>query len=167
MKHVRLLHGISAGALLVFSAAASAAEPDITQLAWLSGCWKTGNAEPGSGEQWTLPAGGAMLGTSRVIRQGEMAEFEFMQVRTMDDGALVFIAQPSGSPPTMFPLKALDATGVTFENLEHDFPQRVMYSRAENGNLAARIEGMLNGVMESVDYPMARVDCNEQFGLRE
>ncbi len=82
-----------------------------------------------------------MLGTSRTIRQGEMVEFEFMQVRTMDDGALMFIAQPSGSPPTTFALKTLDATGVTFEKPEHDFPQRVLYSHATDGNIAARIEG--------------------------
>jgi hypothetical protein len=140
------------------------AQPDITQLSWLSGCWKAENAEPGSGEQWTRPAGGAMIGTSRTIRQGKMVEFEFMQFRTQNDGSLVFIAQPSGSPPTTFRLKALDKTGVTFENIQHDFPQRVIYSMGENGNISARIEGVVNGALRAIHYPMMRVDCKESFG---
>ena len=152
------------GALLLIGMPdALAAQPDVTQLAWLSGCWKAQSAEPGSGEQWSPPAGGAMIGTSRTIRQGKMAEFEFMQFRTLGDGTLAFIAQPSGSPPTTFRLKLLDKTGVTFENLDHDFPQRVIYSRVANGNISARIEGTVNGALRAIDYPMTRVDCTEQF----
>jgi hypothetical protein len=151
------------GALLAFSAGAFGAESGVTQLAWLSGCWKSGNAETGSGELWTPPAGGSMLGISRTVRQGKMVEFEFMQLRTLDDGTLAFIAQPSGRPPTIFRLKALDETGVTFENLEHDFPQRVTYSRTEDGNISARIEGTVNGAPRSVHFPMERVDCSEHF----
>jgi len=151
------------GTVLLFCVPTGGAEPGIAQLAWLSGCWKAENAEPGSGEQWTPPAGGSMIGTSRTIRQGKMIEFEFMQFRTLNDGKLVFIAQPTGNPPTTFRLKILDKTGVTFENLEHDFPQRVIYSRFENGTISARIEGMVNGALRTVHYPMVRVDCSEHF----
>ena len=151
------------GTVLLLIAPALGAEPGIAQLSWLSGCWKADNGEPGSGEQWTPPAGGSMIGTSRTIRQGNMVEFEFMQFRTLDDGKLVFIAQPGGSPPTTFRLKTLDKTGVTFENLEHDFPQRVAYSKFENGTIAARIEGMVNGALRTVHYPMVRVDCSDYF----
>jgi Domain of unknown function (DUF6265) len=76
----------------------------------------------------------------------------------------VFIAQPSGSPPTTFRLKVLDKTGVTFENPGHDFPQRVIYSKGENGSISARIEGMANGALRTIHYPMMRADCKESFG---
>lgn len=154
---------IFAGMMLAVALDASAADQGIAQLGWLAGCWKAPDAEPGSGEYWSPPAGGSMLGTSRTIRQGKLIEFEFMQLRTLEDGALAFIAQPSGKEPTTFRLKALDSSGVTFENLGHDFPQRVIYSREVRGSISARIEGTVNGAPRSVHFPMMRIDCTTHF----
>src|SRR5262245_26107294 len=152
------------GAVLVFVAAASqGAEPGIGRLAWMSGCWSAANAEAGSGEHWTPPAGGSMFGTSRTLRQGRLVEFEFMQLRTLDDGTLVFIAQPSGGQPTTFRLKTLGDTSVTFENLAHDFPQRVSYAKVKDGNLSASIEGTVNGAMRRIEFPLLRTDCRAYF----
>jgi hypothetical protein len=149
--------------MLVSSASTYGAAPAIAQLSWISGCWKTEKSEAGTGEHWTTPAGGAMLGVSRTIRLGKLVEYEFMQFRTLDDGVLAFIAQPSGSPPTTFRLKSLDGNSAVFENLQHDFPQRVIYTQLANGNLLARIEGTVNGAARSASFPMLRVDCREYF----
>ncbi len=152
-----------AGAVFALSASASGADQGIAQLGWLAGCWKAPEAELGSGEYWSPPAGGSMLGTSRTIRQGKLIEFEFMQFRTLDDGTLAFVAQPSGMAPTTFRLKVLDDTGVTFENPGHDFPQRVIYSREKRESMSARIEGVVDGVSRSIQFPMVRVDCTRHF----
>jgi hypothetical protein len=68
--------------MLVSSASTYGAAPAIAQLSWISGCWKTEKSEAGTGEHWTTPAGGAMLGVSRTIRLGKLVEYEFMQFRT-------------------------------------------------------------------------------------
>jgi hypothetical protein len=34
-----------------------------------------------------------------------------------------------------------------------------MYSRTADGNVLARIEGLVNGVLRSAEFPLARVDC--------
>src|SRR5262245_38124602 len=139
------LVAVALSALVAGSCAS--AEPDIAKLAWLAGCWKNDSAEAGSLEQWTNLAGGTMLGMSRTVRRGRTVEFEFLQLRHLEDGRLAFIAMPSGQRTTTFPLLRLDEDEAVFENLEHDFPQRVAYAREGESKLRARIEGMRNGAL--------------------
>jgi hypothetical protein len=127
--------------------------------AWLAGCWATQDAEQGSGEQWMAPAGGAMLGASRTIRGGQVVNYEFMRIAAGADGALAFFAQPSGKPAASFAMLRQDANEVVFENLEHDFPQRVSYRYEPPSTLHASIEGMRNGALKRIAYPMRRGTC--------
>jgi Domain of unknown function (DUF6265) len=145
------------------SVGAAAAEPDIAKLAWLAGCWMNESAEPGSVEHWTALAGGTMLGMSRIVRRGETVEFEFMQLRHLPDGTLAFIALPSGQAPTVFPLLRISDVEAAFENPEHDFPQRVIYARDGESKLRARIEGMRDGTLRVIEFPMSRVSCDSQI----
>jgi hypothetical protein len=146
-------------AVLVASFAA-AAQPEIEKVAWLAGCWKSDNAEPGSVEHWLPLAGGTMLGMSRTIRQGKTIEFEFVELRYLPDGKLAYIAHPSGQQTTAFPLLRISDSEVVFENLEHDFPQRVAYAKDGESKLKARIEGMSNGALRVIEFPLTRVSCD-------
>ena len=107
------------------------------------------------------PAGGTMLGMSRTVRQGVTVEHEFMLVRSLEDGTLAFIAYPSGQATATFPLLSLSETEVIFENLQHDFPQRLAYRLASQASLVARIEGMSDGALRVIEFPMSRVSCSE------
>lgn len=138
--------------------AAEASDGDLMKLAWLGGCWKSENAEAGSLEHWMSPAGGSMLGMSRTVRKGVTVEFEFMQIVATNAGTLVFIAKPSGQSEASFSLLRLSENEAAFENLQHDFPQRIIY-RLDQGKLHARIEGKRNGSIHAVDFPMTRTNC--------
>ncbi len=142
----------------------AAAQQDINKLGWLAGCWQDQNGEAGSLEAWMPPAGGAMLGMSRTIRQGRTAEFEFMQMRLMPDGVLAFVPQPSGRPPTVFKLLRIGEAEALFEDPEHDFPQRIGYARTEPDRLEARLEGTRNGKPLRITFSFARVGCDAQMG---
>lgn len=72
---------------------------------------------------------------------------------------LYFTAQPSGQSPASFKLVSLRDHVATFENLKHDFPQRVIYSRAADGSLRARIEGEMKGKQRGIDVAFARAKC--------
>ena len=98
-----------------------------------------------------------MLGTHRDIRPGGKVFFEFLRIEVRD-GVLTYVAQPKGAPPTAFPLKSLSASRVVFEDLKHDFPQRIIYWRDDRA-LCARVEGTLKGKEESEQWcwsPQAR-----------
>lgn len=160
----RPLHAGAACALMLASALASAADAAgrADQLGWLAGCWQLERrSDRGTrivDEQWMAPAGGALLGSSRSVSAGALVDFEHMLIRE-DGTGLVFTAKPARQPEASF--RAIEiADGVlVFENREHDFPQRVIYRRASDGRLDARIEGTINGQPRAVDFPYRRVAC--------
>ena len=153
----KCLRGASLAAFgLLAGAAAPAAE--IGDLGFLSGCWASDGAEPGSGEQWTMPAGGSMFAVSRTVRGGKTTAFEFLRIIETEDGGLLYIALPSGQSLTTFAMISLSPDEVVFENPDHDFPQRVAYRRSGR-QLLGRIEGTINGQDRRIEFPMTAIDC--------
>lgn len=148
---------VGAALLVLFSVfgPAHAQTTPVSALAWLAGSWGGVDGRIEHEEHWTAPKGGAMVGMHRTIRDGRMVEFEFLRIEEQK-GALVYLSMPNGrSPATPFTLKTLDGERVVFENLAHDFPHRVIYSR-EGDNLRARIEGMVNGQERSMEWRWSR-----------
>lgn len=145
-------------ALLPGPAVAQGADP-LAAAAWLAGCWAAEGKETGSGEHWMAPAGGTMLGVGRTVKNGKTVDFEFMQLRSTPDGKLVFIALPSGQRETTFALLSSTPEALVFENLQHDFPQRVIYRWVSSERLMARIEGMRSGVLRGIDFSLKRTAC--------
>jgi hypothetical protein len=151
------------GVLFLVGGFAVAAAPErqasVAQLAWLAGCWAYEGAEPGSGETWMPPAGGVLLGVARTLQGGRVASYEFQRIVDAGEGEIEFVSQPSGGPEVRFRLKSLAANEAAFENLDNDFPQRVIYRLAQSGNISARIEGAKDGATRVIDLPMRRTSC--------
>lgn len=101
-------------------------------------------------EFWTAPGGGIMVGLHRDVFPDGSSFFEFLRIVTTDRG-LTYIASPRGTGTTEFVLVNLDGRSVVFENLEHDFPQRIIYRR-DGDRLTARIEGEVNGTVKSREW---------------
>lgn len=157
MKHFACASLITA-ALLAATPAVQA--QGLAGVAWLAGCWTLDDAEPGSTEQWMAPAGGTMLGMARTVKNGRMVAHEFLQIRERADGSLIYIARPSGQTEAEFPLTRQAEGELQFENLAHDFPQRISYRRQPGERLLVRIEGRrADGEVRSVEFPMRRGDC--------
>lgn len=149
----------------VFSAAAPAGLTGQTVQppappAWLAGCWeqRTGNRE--SLEMWMPPAGGLMLGASRTIVGGGVREYEQVMIKA-EGGKLVYTATPSGQHTASFTSTHITDSSFTVENLQHDFPQRIIYRRRGADSLVARIEGPGRGGAgtRGIDFPMRRTAC--------
>jgi len=144
-----------AGAACMKLAAQTPPPAAIDRLAWLGGCWAQERPDGLTEEHWMKPSGGTMLGMSRNVRNGRTAEFEFLQIREVN-GALAYVAKPSGQAEATFPVKTLTDSEVVFENPAHDFPQRIIYRRTGEGAVTARVEGTRNGQLRGIDYPYKR-----------
>jgi len=149
--------------LFLSATLALAQEPTFTinDLAWLKGCWSSNRDGRTITEHWLKPAGGTLLGISRTVAGDKTVEFEFMQIRQEGNGDVLFIAKPSGQAETTFKLIKGGAREVIFENVQHDFPQRVIYRLQSDGSLLGRIEGVSKGKEKAVDFPMSRERCDE------
>lgn len=146
--------------LALVGVAAPVERPRVEALSWLAGCWAAEGGEAGSGESWTAPAGGTMLGVGRTVRGGRTRAHEFVLIRETDAGGLDYVAHPSDQPPASFALVRLGEREAVFENPAHDFPQRIVYRLEGEDVLRARIEGTVDGEARAIDFPMRRVACD-------
>ena len=111
---------------------------DIDELAWMTGYWTAMVNEVAQEELWSSSAGNMMLGLHRDVSADGSGSFEFMQIVERQDG-IFYRASPQGRPAVEFKLVEVTDRRVTFENLTHDFPQRIIYERSGE-TMIARIE---------------------------
>lgn len=138
---------------------ASSVARSVDRMAWLAGCWE-GTLSNGATyeEAWLTPRGGTLIGMARMVRDDQTQSFEFMRI-VDDDGTLVFIAHPSAQEPTEFHAVGITSVAATFENPDHDFPQRVLYRLNQPDELLARVEGDRDGELRGLEFPMRRAAC--------
>lgn len=101
------------------------------------------------------PKGGMMLGIHRDVSNGRAVFFEFLRIEETAEG-LAYQAQPLGRPAVRFLCKELSASRVIFENLQHDYPQRILYKVGADGALHARVEGMQDGALRAEEWTWRR-----------
>ena len=106
-------------------------------------------------EQWNRPFGGQMMGLARNMRGNRVVFSEFMRIQTAKDGSIVYTPRiGTNAKPVEFKAIKVSVTEVVFENLEHDFPKRIIYRRTDGG-LFARVEDDKRGE----DFPMRAAPC--------
>ena len=133
----------------------------LEQARWLAGCWELRAPGRATLEMWMPPAGDLMLGASRTIRGAAVSEFEQVRIKA-EGGRLVYTALPSGQKEASFPSTHASDTLLVFENLAHDFPQRILYRRRGADSIVARIEGPgSNNTTRGISFPMRRASCTE------
>jgi len=130
----------------------------IQRLAWLQGCWELESPDGIIEEHWMAPLGKSMVGTSRTVGSDSLVAFEVMVIREKDEG-FVLEAHPSGQQAAIFHSKAGLDSAVVFENLDHDFPQRIGYRRSSPDSLYAWIEGTMNGEVGRLEFLYRRALC--------
>jgi hypothetical protein len=136
----------------------SRASSAMDSVRWLLGCWDLSSGNRNVLEQWVLTRDGEMTGTSRMTVGGVERESERLRLYAAGD-TLVYAAHPSGQPPAEFRAPSSTRNQVIFENLAHDFPQRIIYKRSGADSLIASIEGDRGGQRRVVTYPYRRVEC--------
>ena len=127
-------------------------------VAWLAGCWQRVEGSRITEEQWMRPLGGSMAGMSRTVDGSRTVAFEHLRIEARD-GALTYVALPSGQRETSFAMTGFGPKWVEFSNPAHDFPQLVRYRLQADGSLLAQIEGPGDSGPRVVDFPFRRVEC--------
>ena len=119
----------------------------------MSGYWLS--CEGGEvAESWIGAGAGVMLGTN--LSLGEQGGFEFLRIAGNGRGEYSYFSMPNGrSPATEFTMVTLEPNRAVFENLAHDFPQRIIYERTGN-TLHARIED--GGATQGMDWRFRRAE---------
>lgn len=145
-----LVFGLSACNFTV-SAERQQQEQARAGLDWVSGYWLSCEDGRETAESWIGAGTGTLLGTN--LSGGG---FEFLRIAENEAGVLTYYSMPNGrSPPTPFAMVSLADQRAVFENLAHDFPQRIIYER-DGDVMVARIEGPMDGRVESMEWRFRR-----------
>ena len=158
MRHELLAVPVAALFLAFEARGESAAPPPLSAIAFMSGCWK-GPSPNGATieEHYTSASDNLLIGMTRYVRNGRVVDFEFTTVERTDS-TFVMTPRPKGVKSDSFPLKEVSDGRATWENLKHDFPQRIIYRRGPAGSLIARIEGMTPKGERHVEWAMHPCD---------
>lgn len=150
----KIIIGLVMGVLGLFAAYSASGprqeKPGVAALEWMAGFWVGIEHGTRMEELWMRPAGGVMLGLHRDIDSAGLVWFEYLRIETTESG-IAYVTSPQGHGTTVFPLKEAARERVVFENLEHDFPQRIIY-RLEDDGLHARIEGLEDGKVKAREW---------------
>lgn len=115
-------------------------EKRLKNLEFMSGSWVAKKGDAIFEEHWTWPAGGSMLGMHRDLMGNGKTFFEFLRIEVNEEGVITYLASPRGKAPTPFVYTGGTAARAVFENPDHDYPKRIIYS-LEAGWLIAAIDG--------------------------
>jgi hypothetical protein len=162
MRHVSSLVAVATvatgAALLQPASAASKAMPPLSAISFMAGCW-TGPSSNGATieEQYTGTSENMVIGMARYVRNGRVVDFEFTTIERSDT-SFFMTPRPKGVRSDSFALKEVAEGRAVWENLKHDFPQRIIYRRGTDGTLVARIEGTTSRGDRHSEWTMHRCE---------
>jgi hypothetical protein len=143
----------------LFSCSSEERQP-YEQITKLSGTWMVSDGEGGSYEVWSKSVGDSMIGRAYKLSGPSDTIVSERIVLKKDGETLWYIPTVTGqnnAQPVRFKLITYNDSAFTFENKEHDFPQRVIYRFINNDSIVATIEGLDSSVRRYFDFYYTRM----------
>ncbi len=126
-------------------------QESINKMKWLEGEWIKEEEGESAIEIWKFDSPSKLQGDGSILLNGDTVFSERMYIETLNS-EIVYTAIPSGKKATEFKLVLQEDKRLEFENLEHDFPQRIIYWQENENTLNARITGLVNNSTKSFDF---------------
>ena len=93
-----------------------------------------------------------------ILNKKKVVFAETMALEQKADSLLLTVAtaNQNDKKPVTFKMISSENGQFTFENKDHDFPQRIIYTNPAKDSLHAWIEGIVNGESKKVDFYFSR-----------
>lgn len=151
---------IIAAALVIQGCGSPAETADkLDKMEWVLGYWEMSTPEGKVAESWVRTSDTVFAGVGKYSDStGKMLTSEEISI-VLRDGKLLYIptvANQNGGQPVVFSEQTFSDSLVVFENMGHDFPQRIVYVRQADNKMLAYIEGEMNGEQMKLEYPYTK-----------
>ncbi len=117
----------------------------IDELVWLAGNWEMEGTEGVLTETWQKETDTSFTGSGVFIgHKGDTLFAEHLRL-IQDDTGLSYraiVPDQNEGQEVVFNLKSISGSKVVFENLSHDFPQRIVYQNTSDSTMHVAVEGM-------------------------
>lgn len=153
MKSRSIFFAIQLMSICFFSAAQNS-NSDFSKLYSLQGTWKMETTRGILYECWEKMNDTTLRGGSYKLTGKDTMWLERVHlIKKGDKIQYIPIAKDqNNNEAVVFTLNKVDIETYVFENLTHDFPQRIVYTLPQNNLLHAWIEGNSNGQFKKIDY---------------
>lgn len=141
--------------VIVFSTSLFAQDESILKL--FPGKWKMEAEQAEIYEEWIVSGETELIGKSFSVKGGQEFMSEILYLKKFGE-QWAYVAVPEGQNITLFALVEYSPKIFTFENKEHDFPQRIIYEFHKDGKLTAAIEGTVNGESKRKEFSFTFVE---------
>jgi hypothetical protein len=131
----------------------------LEQLSWLLGKWQMEIPDGIVTEEWQKPSDTQWQGISYLITtSGDTPFYENIKLNYSNDTLyyLPTIIGQNNDREVSFTEKSLSDSIIVFENLQHDFPQRIIYKRLSDTSIVASVEGTQNGQQRKEEFAYVR-----------
>ncbi len=145
--------------LILFCAWTIKQTNDIKKAEWLLGTWENKTPKGSIYETWTETNENEFSGKSYIIKEKDTIVFENIQIVQEQDRLfyIPIIKTQNNGLPVRFTAKIISETQLVFENMQHDFPQIISYTKISMDSLVAEISGTKNGQERRQAFPMKRL----------
>ncbi len=151
MKTQLLSGGILLSSIFLLSACSTNEETEINSLKWMLGKWQSSTEEGTLYEEWKKVNDFTYSGHAYAITaEGDTTFSETAEI-TNTNGSITYSVTVNEETSTDFALVDNQERAV-FENVDHDFPQRIIYQKLAKDSLFARIEGTVDGEDQFEEY---------------
>lgn len=144
---------------LIVSASVPRQSSEIDQAGWLIGTWENKTSKGSIYETWSKINSNEFSGKSYIVKEQDTIVFENIQL-VQEQNRLLYIPSVKNQNdglPVRFTSSAISERKLIFENLNHDFPQVISYTKISVDSLVAEISGTKSGQERRQVFPMKRM----------
>ena len=141
--------------LVLFAINIFAQDDSIIKL--FPGKWKMDVENVEVYEEWQLVNENELIGISYSIEDGVKNINESLYLKKFAD-QWAYVAVPKNQNIALFALIEHSPKKLLFENMEHDFPQKISYEFHKDGRMTAAIQGDVNGEIKRKEFSFKIVE---------
>jgi hypothetical protein len=131
---------------------------ELEKSVWLLGVWQKQSGKGILTESWRRLDDSTFVGRSFFVVNCDTLSSEKIRLEQRN-GKLYYIptvADQNEGKPIAFTQNSLTDSTVTFENPQHDFPQKIDYRFQKPDSLIAEVSAMVNGSQKSIVFRMGK-----------
>ena len=143
-------------ALLMTAVFSAKAQKSIAQFNFLLGNWEMKMAKGKTTEHWVKSKDSLNGESYKHHLKGESVLQETLVIKKIKDSFYLCVTGAGNKDRVDFKLISTDKDKLVFDNKQHDFPQRIIYTNKSKNELFAYIEGNIHGKETKIDFPYQR-----------
>jgi hypothetical protein len=131
---------------------------DIKKVSWLIGAWQNVSGNEISTEIWEKKNDSVFAAKSFVVVNNDTVFSETISIER--HGRSLFyiptVKEQNHGQAIEFELVSSNEGQLVFENLKHDFPQKITYNKITKDSILAEISGIEEGKLKNILFPFKR-----------